>query len=660
MKAGCFLRHLFFILIIGLPVSLVAAQGFSFSEPVPIYPFIRSDKPVSITRYQEEDMAAWKDSGMLGSIHFVFQKDGGNVQTIAGAHSKEAPLLLQAGNKPYLFWVNENGLIEYAAWNNGKGFEKSKQTPLMQAEGKEYTVQGMAGTVAGDTIIVSAYERAGNRFVVWKLLVAVDGSLMNTATIAVPAGHMAKHVGLTVLPGNRLRFYWTKKETALYADYDCNTGQKSEPQPLLNTGCKWQPVIMHTVNGDKQFYFWNGDKKNNRLYYAIAGSTGTPVPLPGFQPAAQPVTVAAVGEGQYRLVYKGTDGKLYSSHFFEYDPASWMGTVLLPGRMEQTLQDIVIPGSHDAGMSVLTAAGGQQKGTINECNTLTQVLPISKQLQAGIRMFDLRVGVYNGLLYTKHASSDCMEYALGGGYGEPLKDVILGLKNFLQTNNREIVLLTFSHFCDQEITMPNLADSILAMLGRDLVFRKKENEQLHEVKLKDLAGKAVLNFEVYKDPENYINTGTIARRSDAFINFVREYASTNDLKRLLVKEKNFFQSLKDGVKRNDLVRLDWQLTQSADEAAMSCNAFQSENAGVLLNTTILLINKINKHKSILNLARMANSVLVAKMREWMDEGTVNAKNKPNILYVDDAGTWITDYCVWLNSRIPYFRTKSPN
>ena len=97
---------------------------------------------------------------------------------------------------------------------------------------------------------------------------------------------------------------------------------------------------------------------------------------------------------------------------FTYNPSSWMGDFLLSNKSDYTLKDIVIPGSHDAGMSVLTAAGGQQKGTINECNTLTQVLNIEGQLESGIRMFDLRIGIYNGEMYTKHCASDCMEDAI--------------------------------------------------------------------------------------------------------------------------------------------------------------------------------------------------------------------------------------------------------
>ncbi|WP_448672875.1 MULTISPECIES: hypothetical protein [Chitinophagaceae] len=336
-----------------------------------------------------------------------------------------------------------------------------------------------------------------------------------------------------------------------------------------------------------------------------------------------------------------------------YNAASWMGDLLLREKGNYTLKDIVFPGSHDAGMSVLTAAGGQQKGTINECNTLTQIFNISEQLNDGIRMFDLRVGMYENEMYTKHCASDCMDDAMGGGYGERLRDILLNVKDFLHQNNKEIVLLTFSHFCERVIGPKRLTDSILQYLGKDIVFRRGAGMTLAKIPLSQMSGKVILSFEGYMDPTGYVDSGTIAYKSDAFINFRRRYAATNKLENLLLQEKNFFAGLNNSANANDLVRLDWQLTQSADEAAMSCNAFESEHAGILLNTTIFIINKIRKHKSIIGLAKMGNALLVPKLQDWITNGTINEVNKPNILYVDIAGKWITDYCIYLNNTKLY-------
>ena len=106
------------------------------------------------------------------------------------------------------------------------------------------------------------------------------------------------------------------------------------------------------------------------------------------------------------MAYTGLDQKIYLSYFSGYNPASWMQDILLPTKGHYTLRDIVIPGSHDAGMSVLNGIGGTVSTSINDCNTLTQTISIGKQLNAGIRMFDLRAGMYKDYLYTQHFSYD--------------------------------------------------------------------------------------------------------------------------------------------------------------------------------------------------------------------------------------------------------------
>jgi hypothetical protein len=337
-----------------------------------------------------------------------------------------------------------------------------------------------------------------------------------------------------------------------------------------------------------------------------------------------------------------------------YNPATWMNDLLLPGKSNYTLRDIVIPGAHDAGMSVLGGVGGSESGTINECNTLTQKLNLGAQLNAGIRMFDLRVGVFNDTLYAKHSSSDCMADAIGGGYGEQLGKILDAVRQFLLENKGEIVLLTFSHFCEREIPVHDLADTIVRRLGKEILY-KRGARSLLSTPLNKLAGKVIVTFEHYSRQDGLIDSCTIAGGSGASINFRRAYAATNAMNKFLAKEELFFRGLASGTEENDLVRLDWQLTQSSDEAAMICNDFQNENTNPLVDGAMLLTNAVRKHKSIINLASAGNKVLPSKVREWIDKGTITPKNKPNILYVDVAGKWITDYCVELNKTSLYTR-----
>jgi hypothetical protein len=111
--------------------------------------------------------------------------------------------------------------------------------------------------------------------------------------------------------------------------------------------------------------------------------------------------------------------------------------------------------------------------------------------------------------------------------------------------------------------------------------------------------------------------------------------------------------MKYGINKNDLVRLDWQLTQSSDEAALICNDFEDEKVSPVVNGIMLLTNVVKKNQSIIDLAQFGNKYLPSKLNAWIDNGTINKNNKPNILYVDVAGPWITDYCIELNGTPLY-------
>ncbi|MBB6498589.1 hypothetical protein [Pedobacter cryoconitis] len=335
------------------------------------------------------------------------------------------------------------------------------------------------------------------------------------------------------------------------------------------------------------------------------------------------------------------------------DFSHWQGDLFSTVKGYHTLKDIVLPGSHDAGMSVLTATGGSQKGTINQCNTLTQTLNIARQLQSGIRMFDLRVGVLKDTLYLKHSSSDCMEDAIGGGYGEMLEPVLLATKAFLEKNKTEFLIFSLSHFCPKEIAVAKLAEKMTALLGKEHVYLPGR-KRIGDIKIEELRGKVLLAFETpqFEAPGIMFNT-MVSGSSDASLNFQRAYAATNNLKKLILVQASFFTALKSQQNANDLIRVDWQLTQSPQEAAMVCNAFESDQNSPLFDGAIFLTNVLSKHKSIITHARRANKVFKDQVNKWIADETINSKNKPNILYVDDAGSWITQYCMELNMSALY-------
>jgi hypothetical protein len=119
--------------------------------------------------------------------------------------------------------------------------------------------------------------------------------------------------------------------------------------------------------------------------------------------------------------------KLHFSTSAIRDRGNWMGDNL-SWLANKSLDEIVIPGSHDAGMY-----RGEGLGAL----ALTQDQPIYDQLRGGVRYFDLRVlagspqRIYHGSALAK---------------GPPLQEVLDDVKRFMAEGRKEAVVLKFSHF----------------------------------------------------------------------------------------------------------------------------------------------------------------------------------------------------------------------
>lgn len=113
------------------------------------------------------------------------------------------------------------------------------------------------------------------------------------------------------------------------------------------------------------------------------------------------------------------------------------------------LNQVCLPGAHDAGMSVLKKSTNGS----NECNTQTQINSIGDQLQKGTRYFDLRPAIWKSsdtTMYMGHFSR--MFGAYFGSIGQSLSDVLDEVATFMSqdSNGHEIVVLKFSHYTTQD------------------------------------------------------------------------------------------------------------------------------------------------------------------------------------------------------------------
>ncbi|MSP14473.1 MAG: hypothetical protein EXR62_16155 [Chloroflexi bacterium] len=106
-----------------------------------------------------------------------------------------------------------------------------------------------------------------------------------------------------------------------------------------------------------------------------------------------------------------------------FSSKSWMS--LLDTGPDDTLASITIPGTHDTG----TYGGGGLLQRSNQCQTLS----IQDQLNAGIRWFDLRLGIVGEELEVHHSSYP-QNVFLG-------KDILPAIKTFLAQQGTETVIL---------------------------------------------------------------------------------------------------------------------------------------------------------------------------------------------------------------------------
>jgi hypothetical protein len=654
------LRHVF-VLLSGLffATPVLYAQQLSFSEPARFMDKHKSDQAPHLAVFQNSYYMAWKGQG---HDHAVYIANLGSVMTtgfaesveqINGAETNVAPSLCVAGDKLYIWWLTRDRQIGYA---------------VKTIDGVELITSGFLSfdvTVRFEKAVSAVW--AGERFMIAcryeksKFPVLVTAGADNAGLLQKPVITTLHDVVTDAVPSitfadtlSKARICWKDKrdDRVYFSDIDPATLTMSLRQVLAGTFTKKQPEVHTVFKGKRLLYLWQEKGRGNSISFRLEGSFIVNGKLPSSFFTHRPVSIANIDDNNFLLVFTGKDGQFYLSYFADYSTASWIGDLLFPEKKHYRLGDIVIPGAHDAGMSVLNGVGGKDHKFVNRCNTLTQSVNVARQLNAGIRMFDLRIGQFKGELYTKHSPANCMEESRGGGWGEELGKILDATRSFLDSNRKEFVILNFSHFCDTPVSIREQARFIQERLGERYLFPSKKIF-FRNLTLEEVAGKAIVLFENHAFSEFNIDSSTIADKSSSVVNYRREYAATNDPEKMINAQQDFFHRLKGNLRENDLVRLDWQLTETGSEAALVCNDFHADRANPLVDGILLLSNIFEKGKSILHLSFRGNRFLIPKVQEWIAAGMINSENKPNILYVDAAGNWITDFCIDLNRSSLY-------
>ena len=117
------------------------------------------------------------------------------------------------------------------------------------------------------------------------------------------------------------------------------------------------------------------------------------------------------------------------------------------------LEELCMPGSHDAGMSQF----GTHTAFSTACNTQTQGLSLYNQLLAGVRYFDIRPVISAGVYKTGHYSHISV-IGWQGGNGELIADIIDDINTFTASYS-ELIVLNSSHGYDTDNDYQNLTQA---------------------------------------------------------------------------------------------------------------------------------------------------------------------------------------------------------
>ena len=318
-----------------------------------------------------------------------------------------------------------------------------------------------------------------------------------------------------------------------------------------------------------------------------------------------------------------------------WDTDNWMGN--LNNRIgSRKLNQIALPGSHDAGMN---EADRHDCLLGRSCNTVTQKTDIGGQLKMGSRYFDIRpVLDYESDSSGNWSTGHFQITGLGmlGCEGEDKDSIVNSLEKFFadSAHQNELVILKFSHcliadrgendFRCTKDQVNTLAKELALQIGDKLV--KCDGCHLTEMTLDEILalGNIVLVFDFDPYPVDRARSKGIFKWGMTYDYYLKDdYSNTENYEFMKIDQISML--LKDVYHSYGGFLLSWTLTLSAEDATY-CN------------------------NSILELSRNANPRLYEEMWKLVEEGQMTQSLIPNVLYVDAFDTFATRTAIYLNTE----------
>jgi len=301
---------------------------------------------------------------------------------------------------------------------------------------------------------------------------------------------------------------------------------------------------------------------------------------------------------------------------------NWMQDLIAKYPNESiTLKDICMPRAHDAGVYTLNNCNGG-----NECNTKTQYLSMEMMLKSGVRVFDLRPVLINGVYWTFHRTN-CGGL---GCEGVDLRTFLEETKAYLDEHN-ELVILEITHLCNTGSQDPGLVALFNDILGNTKYTQNANlaNAFIHipldEIILTNASqGKVVLLWE---DVENFNQNQSEGIFAYNFIPVSGSYSNSKAIDIVIADQLQKFNNF--NVHANRLFDFSYTFTLDAG-AAVTC--LSNPENGV----------------SIESIALEGRDILASTLDTWIANGSIRSGKIPNILSIDFANTIVTKQCIRLS------------
>lgn len=325
-------------------------------------------------------------------------------------------------------------------------------------------------------------------------------------------------------------------------------------------------------------------------------------------------------DGTIYFVLSGVEGQYSSSN----PPRDWMQQNLSK-LGERALHKICMPGTHEAGMGILSHSEALPKDLMAHF-TQTQSLKILGQLEMGSRYFDIRPCIYGGEFWTGHYDGRL------GARGQKISSIVKDINNFT-AQCAELIILNLSHGLHfdkgwRQLTQAEWSRLLVELMDLEHRFITSGHEE-HNLSLLPLSrfiGEGKAAVVVVVDGPEYVKLSGFHNKGfylPSQLDIFQDYSCTDDCVKMVQDQ---VQKMRNHMRTSDkrLFLVSWTLTQQPPN--LTRDDLTSPNK--LQSLDVLDIWQQN-NKSVRELAYSANKAL------WKDLlPNTSHVAFPNIVYID--------------------------